>query len=47
MSAAREADRAHKSRIMSEAKTALMEAGLGIDAAVVVVKAIVAGKVPH
>lgn len=44
---AREANVAHKSKIMREAKEALIEAGLGIDVAVVVVKAIAAGKVAH
>lgn len=44
---AREANVAHKSKIMREAKEALIEAGLGIDVAVVVVKAIAAGKITH
>ena len=40
-------DREHRGKIMREAKESLIEAGLGIDAAVVVVKAIVAGKIKH
>lgn len=44
--AAREADKAHRSKIMTAAKEALMSEGLGIEVAVKVVKAIVAGKVP-
>lgn len=42
-----EPTRERKSEVMRAAKEALMEAGLGIDAAVVVVKAIVAGKIPN
>lgn len=41
-----EPTRERKSEVMRAAKEALMEAGLGIDAAVVVVRAIAAGKIP-
>ena len=45
---AREKDRAHKSKIMGEAKTALMEhCGVLENDAVKVIRAIVAGNIPH
>jgi hypothetical protein len=45
--AAREANRAHKSKIMREAKESLIEAGLSEEMAVIAVKAIVAGQIKH
>lgn len=47
--ARRDKNRAHRSQIMGEAKIAIMAAGKGVDeaAAVLVVKAIVAGQIPH
>lgn len=45
--AARQADRAHRSAVMKEAKEAIMSHGVEEDAAKKIVLAIVAGEVPH
>lgn len=45
--AARQADRAHRSTVMKEAKDAIMEHGVDEDAAKKTVLAIVAGEIPH
>lgn len=45
--AARQADRAHRSKIMGEAKAALIELGASEDIAKKIVLALVAGEIPH